>query len=311
VTTDNKCISGRTECTRVNYHTAKRWENDGNNDTLAKQRFDARDFSVIFFKYDCETVAVNAAGKLEWTDLHVPKISPLTWDDIDAGHEDGKFMTAATNLGYDEDEWKAHGSAPDRPEGPPDNLVLVIENYLEGQPQSSFFFFTQTICIVIMIAVSIGEIRHIFLWWHLTKMNSKIGIFACARSSEIILGTRYHQIGSSPPYNLCEAEYSKLNSDEKSQYEAIPEGYSLLSEIGQGIFLSILRVLARSISGIVAVMQYVVIPVLTMEVSVLLILESANVLDCIKDTVVSDIYKRRTHARVVVLPFLTSSRDQM
>jgi hypothetical protein len=25
VTTDNKCISGKADCTRVNYHTAKRW----------------------------------------------------------------------------------------------------------------------------------------------------------------------------------------------------------------------------------------------------------------------------------------------
>jgi len=88
VTTDNKCISEREGCTRVNYHTAKRWENDGNNDTLAKQRFDARDFSVIFFNYKCATVTVNAAGKLEWTDLTVPNISPLTWDDIDAA---GRF----------------------------------------------------------------------------------------------------------------------------------------------------------------------------------------------------------------------------
>ena len=250
VTTNNKCISERAGCTRVNYHTAKRWENDGNNDVVAKQRFEARDFSVIFFKYECETVAVNAAGKLEWTDLPVPNISPLTWGDINAGHEDGRFMTAATNLGYDEDEWKAHGSAPDRREGPPDNLVLVVENYLEGEPYTSLFFFTQTICIVIMIAVSILEIRHIFLWWHQTKSKSKIetkskstskfqfckskiGTWTCDRSSEIILRTRYNLRGSTPSYNLCQAEYDQLNSDAKKYFEAIPVNFSVYDNYGK------------------------------------------------------------------------------
>jgi hypothetical protein len=324
VTTDNKCISGRAECTRVNYHTAKRWENDGNNDAVAKQRFDARDFSVIFLKYECKSVAVNAAGKTEWTDLTVPNISPLTWDDIDAGnHEDGRFMTAATNLGYDEDDWNAHASAPDRPEGPPDNLVLVVENYLEGEPYTSLFFFTQVICIIIMIAVSILEIRHIFLWWHLTKSNSKIETWTCDRSSEIILKTRYHQRGSSPSYNLCKAEYDKLNSDEKKQYEAIPVNFSVYdsnencfscwskAELAAALSHLLKAIWSRGTSATVAVLHYIVIPVFTMEVSVLLILESANVLDCIKDTIVSDIYKR-LHTRtgsccVAILNFIPRS----
>jgi hypothetical protein len=142
-------------------------------------------------------------------------------------------MTAATNLGYDEDEWKAHGSAPDRREGPPDNLVLVVENYLEGEPYTSLFFFTQTICIVIMIAVSILEIRHIFLWWHQTKSKSKIETWTCDRSSEIILRTRYNLRGSTPSYNLCQAEYDQLNSDAKKYFEAIPVNFSVYDNYGK------------------------------------------------------------------------------
>jgi hypothetical protein len=299
VTTDSKCISGRDGCTRVNYHTAKRWENDGNNDMLAKQRFDARNFSVIFFKYECETAAVNAAGKLEWTDLTVPNISPLTWDDIDAaGHEDGRFMTAATNLGYDEDEWKAHGSAPDRPEGPPDNLVLVVENYLEGESENSLFFFTQVICIVIMVAVSIHEIRHVFLWWHQTKTKSEDRVFKCDRSYQVISDERYHKRRSNPSYDLCKAEFDKLKDEEKEDYEKIPKKRQSYWTV------------IRSYSGTVVLLQYIVIPVLTMEVSALLILESANVLDCIKDTVVSFIYKRlhaRTRSCVAIFNFIPRS----
>jgi hypothetical protein len=253
VTMDNKCISGKTECTRVNYHTAKRWENDANNDTLAKQRFDARDFSVIFLKYECETKTVNAAGEVERTELTVPTTSPLTWDNIDAGnHEDGRFMTAATNLGYDEDEWNAHSLAPKRPPGPPDNLVLVVENYLEGEAYYSLFLFTQMICSLIMIAMSMVEIRHIFTWWHLTRKSNK----------------------------------------------------------NKWLDLSTV-VSPRSSSVIAALLQYVVIPVFTIEVSLLLILESENVVDCIKDTIVSDICKRLdAHTRICVA-LLNLSRDHM
>ncbi len=228
VTMDNKCISGKAGCTRVNYHTAKRWENDAHNDSLAKQRFDTRDFSVIFLKYECENVEVNVAGKLQKAKLTIPNTSPLTWDNIDAGqHEDGRFMTAATNLGYDEDEWNAHGLAPDRPEGPPDNLVLVVENYLEGEAYYNLFLFTQMICSIIMVATSMIEIRHIFTWWQLTQTSKNTRNF-------------------------------------------------------WSLFLS-----PRWCAGPGALLQYVVIPVFTIEVSLLLILESANVLDCIKDTIVS------------------------
>ena len=268
VTTDNKCIHGKiaevprmhwpvTNCTRVNYHTAKRWENDAHNDSLAKQRFDTRDFSVIFLKYECENVEVNAAGKLEKTELTVPNTSPLTWDNIDAGqHEDGRFMTGATNLGYDEDEWNAHGLAPDRPEGPPDNLVLVVENYLEGEAYYNQFLFTQMSCTIIMIATSMIEIKHIFTWWQLTQRRKKF----------------------------------KKNSPTTWQ------------EINRNFWSCILS--PRWYSGFAAVLQYVVIPIFTIEVSLLLILESANVLDCIKDTIVRDMCTKlhaRTRSCVVIL----------
>jgi hypothetical protein len=142
-------------------------------------------------------------------------------------------MTAATNLGYDEDEWNAHALAPRRPEGPHDNLVLVVENYLEGEAYYSLFLFTQMICSLIMVATSMIEIRHIFTWWHLTR----------------------------PRNNNW-----------------------------QGILPTLLS--SRWMSAIAALLQYVVIPVFTIEVSLLLILESENVVDCIKDTIVSDVYKR-------------------
>jgi hypothetical protein len=243
VTTDNKCISGKAGCTRVNYHTAKRWENDANNDALAKQRFDARDFSVIFRTYECANKTLNAAGDLEMTELTAPETSPLTWDNIDAGaYEDGRFMNAATNLGYDEDEWNAHALAPRRPEGPPDNLVLVVENYLEGEAYYSLFLYTQMICSLIMIATSMIEIRHIFAWWSLTTPRPSgkrtfLGWIQTTLSLKTLLSPRLH-------------------------------------------------------SAIAALLQYIVIPVFTIEVSLLLILESANVVDCIKDTIVSDMYKR-------------------
>jgi hypothetical protein len=53
-----------------------------------------------------------------------------------------------------------------------------------------------------------------------------------------------------------------------------------------------------------AVLQYVTIPIFTIEVSLLLILESANVLDCIKDTIVRDMCTKlhaRTRSCVVIL----------
>jgi len=225
----------------------QRWDNDANEEALAKERFEKRDFSVIFLKYECSTLSVEN-GALVKTDLTVPNVEPLTWDDIDAGqYEDGRFLEAATNLGYDEDEWNDHGINPTRGSGPPDNLVLVVENYLEGEAYYNLFFFTQIICGIIMVAVSLVEIKNIFLWWKLSEgpKTSKKWFF----------------------------------------------------QTNSGVL--------RMLSGLGAVCQYVVVPVFTIEVSLLLILESANSVDVIKDTLVSDIYTR-LHARTPAYLFCPS-----
>ena len=222
VTTNNACISGEAGCTRVNYHTAKRWEKDNNDDALAEQRFNARDFSVIFFDPECDD-KVFQNGKVETVEKPLEQVL-LTWDDIDAGQkDDGRFLEAATNLGYDEDEWDAHAADPTRASGPPDNLVLYVENYVEGEAYYNLFFYTQIICAIIMIAVSTVEMRNIFAMLRLTTGLKGSWVF------------RY----------------------------------------------------LRIVAFLAAAFQYIVIPVFTIQVSLLLILESGNILDVIKDTLVS------------------------
>jgi hypothetical protein len=54
---------------------------------------------------------------------------------------------------------------------PPDNLVLSMENYLEGEAYFSTYFWTQVICSLIMVSVSMIEIRHIFLWTELAHFK--------------------------------------------------------------------------------------------------------------------------------------------
>ncbi len=80
VTNDSQCISGKTKCVRVNYHTVQRW-NAYNNDSIAEEKFDARNFTSIFFTYDCEGQA----------DGSPPKATPRTWDIIKLA-EDGKLL---------------------------------------------------------------------------------------------------------------------------------------------------------------------------------------------------------------------------
>ena len=58
------------------------------------------------------------------------------------------LLTAATALGYDKEEWDRHRSAP--LSLPPDNLVLGMENYLEGEAYFSTYFWTQVICTYII-----------------------------------------------------------------------------------------------------------------------------------------------------------------
>jgi hypothetical protein len=77
------------------------------------------------------------------------------------------LLTAATALGYDQEEWDRHRADP--LSLPPDNLVLGMENYLEGEAYFSTYFWTQITCSLIMVAVSIIEIRHMFVWFELTN----------------------------------------------------------------------------------------------------------------------------------------------
>jgi hypothetical protein len=72
------------------------------------------------------------------------------------------LLSAATALGYDQKEWDRHRSAP--LSLPPDNLVLGMENYLEGEAYFSTYFWTQIICSLVVVSVSLIEIRHIFVW---------------------------------------------------------------------------------------------------------------------------------------------------
>jgi hypothetical protein len=61
------------------------------------------------------------------------------------------LLTAATALGYDQEDWDRHRADPLSP--PPDNLVLGMENYLEGSAYFSTYFWAQIICSYIMVAV--------------------------------------------------------------------------------------------------------------------------------------------------------------
>ncbi len=80
VTNNAQCKSGKAKCTRVNYHTVQRW-NIYNNDNIAEKNFNARNFTIIFFTYDCE-------GK---ADGSLPNATPRTWDKIELS-ESGKLL---------------------------------------------------------------------------------------------------------------------------------------------------------------------------------------------------------------------------
>ena len=164
ITVDNACIGGKGECKRVNYHTVRRWH-QYNDEILAAKNFNARNFSSIFFSYSCEKENDDGAT-LQTTVLAVPSKKRMDWDAVDLA-DDGKIKEAATQLGYDAQEWDRHRANPTS--APPDNLVLEMENYLEGEAYWSSFFWTQIVCVMIMISVSLIEIRHIFLWYHLTR----------------------------------------------------------------------------------------------------------------------------------------------
>jgi hypothetical protein len=275
VTTNDPCISGKTKCTRVNYHSVKRW-NAYNNDTIAAMNFNARDFTSIFFSYDCEGQA----------DGSPPMATPRTWDSIElaedvggkllaGGHTHmhvlaiieifvvfimtisspfltvGHLFTAATNLGYDTDEWKKHSQEPKRKSGPPDNLVLDLENYLEGESYFGSYFWTQVCCIVIMICVSMPEIRNVVLW------------------AELL-----------PPARGPDTQWYNL----ESWWTWLKWLFASCQDFSKNTKDVIRTVVIRWGSMLIAIGSYVVIPVLLVMVSVLLILESGSVLDVIKDT---------------------------
>jgi hypothetical protein len=160
------------------------------------------------------------------------------------------LFTAATNLGYDSDEWTRHSKEPKRKSGPPDNLVLDLENYLEGEAYFSSFFWTQVCCIVIMICVSMPEIRNVVLWAELLPP-------ACGPEIQW--------------WNLC--SYWRWYSWLFTCKEFLKNSKDVIR-----------TVVVRWGSMAIAVGSYVVIPVLLVLVSLLLILESGSVLDVIKDT---------------------------
>jgi hypothetical protein len=81
--TNNPCISGTTKCTRVNYHSVHRWSAN-NIEKIAEVNFNARNFTSIFFSYDCE-------GK---EDGSPPTATPRTWDKIELAEDVGGKLLA-------------------------------------------------------------------------------------------------------------------------------------------------------------------------------------------------------------------------
>jgi hypothetical protein len=81
--TNNPCISGTTECTRVNYHSVNRWSAN-NFEEIAEKNFNDRDFTSIFFSYDCDGQA----------DGSPPTATPRTWDKIELAEDVGGKLLA-------------------------------------------------------------------------------------------------------------------------------------------------------------------------------------------------------------------------
>ncbi len=83
---DLPCISGKTECTRVNYHSVQRWSAN-NIESIAEKNFNARDFTSIFFSYDCEGQG----------DGSPPKNTSRTWDQIELAEDVGGKLLAGSH----------------------------------------------------------------------------------------------------------------------------------------------------------------------------------------------------------------------
>ncbi len=163
------------------------------------------------------------------------------------------LFTAASNLGYDQDEWNSHSKDPKRTSGPPDNLVLDVENYLEGEAYLGTFWWTQVCCILIMICVSLPEIRNLILWGSMLPKpkgptTESFNPLTIVKTWGRWLYWFYKRNPSDNFKDLVKTWFVRLGS------------------------------------MAIALGSYVVIPVLLVMVSILLILESGSVLDVIKDT---------------------------
>jgi len=307
VTTENTCISLAPGCKRVNYHTVQRWHQN-NNEDLAEERFNARDFTSIFFSYSCEQE--NDDGATLTLQSSLSPVKRMYWDAVDLA-DDGKIKEAATQLGYDQEEWDRHRADPTS--APPDNLVLEMENYLEGEAYWSSFFWTQIVCAMIMISVSLIEIRHIFLWYHLTRGPRSFWpiVLVKPKKPDHVQPGKWHKPPNCPNccgpmiksitnpkaslFWSCDCDRRKCSNwfhySQRWQCSASTCRKNICFKCSPGPepihfkwvgFTTAFWV--RFWSFFLSVLSYVVIPVLVIEVSLLLILESANSLDVIKDT---------------------------
>ena len=92
VSTGNKCIEAAdgSNCKRVNYHSVKRW-NAYNNEEIAEKNFNNRDFTNIFFEYQCDTQTINGTVLVKTPITGAPNLVPLTWDKLKLA-DDGKLL---------------------------------------------------------------------------------------------------------------------------------------------------------------------------------------------------------------------------
>ena len=92
VSTGNKCIEAAdgSNCKRVNYHSVQRW-NAYNDEEIAAKNFNKRDFTNIFFEYQCHTETINGKVLVKTPITGAPTLVPLTWDMLKLA-EDGKLL---------------------------------------------------------------------------------------------------------------------------------------------------------------------------------------------------------------------------
>jgi hypothetical protein len=95
VSTVNKCVEAAdgSNCKRVNYNSVQRW-NAYNDEAKAKANFDKRDFTNIFFEYQCYTETMNGKVLVKTPITGAPTLVPLTWDKLKLA-QDGKLLEGA------------------------------------------------------------------------------------------------------------------------------------------------------------------------------------------------------------------------